>query len=75
CPKNLHTAWYDKEKIEHVIYNLLSNAFKFTPKEGNVQLSVIPIDSKKQIKLSVSDTGSGIPKEELELIFDLFYQS
>ncbi|GAA4299551.1 two-component regulator propeller domain-containing protein [Aestuariibaculum suncheonense] len=75
CPKNLHSAWYDKEKIEHVIYNLLSNAFKFTPKEGNVQLNVIPIDSKKQIKVSVSDTGSGIPKDELELIFNLFYQS
>lgn len=75
CPQNLQSAWYDKEKIEHVIYNLLSNAFKFTPKEGNVQLNVIPIDSKKQIKLSVSDTGSGIPKDELELIFDLFYQS
>lgn len=75
CPKNLQSAWYDKEKIEHVIYNLLSNAFKFTPKEGNVQLNVIPIDSKKQIKVSVSDTGSGIPKDELELIFDLFYQS
>ena len=75
CPKNLHSAWYDKEKIEHVIYNLLSNAFKFTPKEGNVQLNVIPFDSKKQIKVSVSDTGSGIPKDELELIFNLFYQS
>ncbi|WMI65729.1 ATP-binding protein [Aestuariibaculum sp. YM273] len=75
CPKNLHSAWYDKEKIEHIIYNLLSNAFKFTPKEGNVQLNVIPIAGKKQIKVSVSDTGSGIPKDELELIFDLFYQS
>lgn len=75
CPGNLLEAWYDKEKIEHIIYNLLSNAFKFTPKEGNIQLNIIPINSKKQIKLSVIDSGPGIPKEELDAIFELFYQS
>ncbi len=75
CPKNLSEAWYDKEKLEHIVYNLLSNAFKFTPKEGNVQLNVIPIHSKRSIKLSVTDSGPGIPKNELETIFELFYQS
>lgn len=75
CPKNLKDAWYDKEKIEHVVYNLLSNAFKFTPKEGNVQLTVTPFDNKRQIKLTVSDSGSGIPQEDLNLIFELFYQA
>ncbi|MEO8774446.1 MAG: ATP-binding protein [Gelidibacter sp.] len=75
CPRNLTDAWYDKEKIEHIIYNLLSNAFKFTPKEGNILLTVAPINSKKMIKLSVTNSGSGIPKEELNTIFELFYQS
>ncbi|MEE9364110.1 MAG: ATP-binding protein [Cellulophaga sp.] len=75
CPKNLSETWYDKEKLEHVIYNLLSNAFKFTPKEGNIQLSVAPINSKKLLKLTVTDSGPGIPKEELDTIFELFYQS
>jgi len=75
CPKNLSEVWYDREKIEHTIYNLLSNAFKFTPKEGNIQLTVIPIDSKKAIKLSVIDSGPGIPEAELNSIFELFYQS
>ncbi|TRX51204.1 response regulator [Fulvivirga sp. M361] len=75
CPKNLPEAWYDSEKIEHVIYNLLSNAFKFTPKEGNIQVNVVPINSKKSIKLSVIDSGPGIPKKELTNIFELFYQS
>ncbi|MGC1631151.1 MAG: two-component regulator propeller domain-containing protein, partial [Gelidibacter sp.] len=51
CPKDLMDAWYDKEKIEHIIYNLLSNAFKFTPKEGNIVLTVAPINSKQMIKL------------------------
>ena len=75
CPKNLIEAWYDKDKIEHIIYNLLSNAFKFTPKEGNIQVTVLPINSKKMIKLSVVDSGSGVSKEELNTIFELFYQS
>ena len=75
CPKNLSEAWYDKEKIEHIIYNLLSNAFKFTPRDGYIQLNVIPIDFKKAIRLSVADSGSGIPQKELDTIFELFYQS
>ena len=75
CPKNLINIWYDKEKIEHVIYNLLSNAFKFTPKEGYIHLKVVPVNSKKLIKISVTDSGFGIIKEELNTIFELFYQS
>ncbi|RXJ49918.1 ATP-binding protein [Gelidibacter gilvus] len=75
CPKNLTAAWYDKEKLEHIIYNLLSNAFKFTPKEGNIILTVTPINSKKMIRLSVTDSGPGVAKEELNTIFELFYQS
>jgi signal transduction histidine kinase/ligand-binding sensor domain-containing protein/DNA-binding response OmpR family regulator len=75
CPKNLVNFWYDKEKIEHVIYNLLSNAFKFTPKEGHIILNVIPTNAKKLIKISVTDSGSGIREEELNTIFELFYQS
>ena len=75
CPQNLSEAWYDKDKIEHVIYNLLSNAFKFTPKEGNIQLIAVPINNKNSIKIYVSDSGPGIEKEELNDIFTLFYQS
>ncbi|WP_103863519.1 ATP-binding protein [Aquimarina sp. I32.4] len=75
CPKNLPMAWYDKEKLEHVIYNLLSNAFKFTPKEGNIFLNIVPVNNKKKIKLSVIDSGPGIPDKELKHIFKLFYQS
>ena len=75
CPENLSDVWYDKEKIEHIVYNLLSNAFKFTPQEGNIQLIINPTNSKRQIKLSVIDSGPGIPKEELEAIFEIFYQT
>lgn len=67
--------WYDIEKIEHVMYNLLSNAFKFTPKEGAVSLRVITDTTEEVVTVSVTDSGPGIPQEELEDIFKLFYQA
>ncbi|MDY8134176.1 response regulator [Aquimarina sp. 2201CG5-10] len=67
--------WYDQEKIEHVIYNLLSNAFKFTPREGSITLKVNYDSIIEGVKISVIDSGPGIPKEELNHIFKLFYQS
>ncbi len=75
CPKNLSEIWYDSEKFEHIIYNLLSNAFKFTPKEGNIRLIALPINHKNSIKISVSNSGPGISKDDMENIFTLFYQS
>ena len=74
-PKATTEIWYDKDKIEHVIYNLLSNAFKFTPKEGVVSLEVVVNSKEEALTISVTDSGPGIPKDELEDIFKLFYQS
>ncbi|MFV0247454.1 MAG: two-component regulator propeller domain-containing protein [Tenacibaculum sp.] len=75
CPKNLTQAWYDKDKFEHVIYNLLSNAFKHAPVEGSVQLQVLVIDKSDLIKITVTDSGLGIKKEELNKIFKIFYRT
>lgn len=75
CPNNIENTWYDKEKVEHILYNILGNAFKYTPKEGNIQLTVKPLNKKEVLKISISDSGIGIPKEELEDIFKLFYRS
>ncbi len=75
CPRNLSEAWYDKDKFEHIVYNLLANAFKFTPKEGNIQLLASPVNQKNTIKIAISDSGPGIPEEELNDIFTLFYQA
>lgn len=68
-------VWYDKEKIEHVLYNLLTNAFKFTPQEGQITLTVTENTSLNSIAVEISDTGIGIPKKDLNNIFNLFYQS
>ncbi len=67
----------DQAKLEEVVINLLSNAIKYTPAGGKVTLEVESAekDQNGYLQIKVSDTGSGIPKEELESIFDRFYQA
>ncbi|MEZ4849021.1 MAG: ATP-binding protein [Bacteroidia bacterium] len=63
---------FDRDKLEKTVNNLLSNAFKFTPEEGDVWLSVEKIENT--IEITVRDNGIGIPEETLEHIFDRFYR-
>lgn len=67
---------FDEEKIQHIVYNLLSNAIKFTPNGGKVILHLKKIEQHSQfwLQIKISDTGVGIAKENLERIFDRFYQ-
>ena len=61
------------EKIQQVLYNLLDNAIKFSHHD-----SVIKVETsvkKNKLFVSVKDTGIGIPKEDLKLIWDRFYKS
>lgn len=70
------TIAFDRDKFEKIINNLLSNAFKFTPENGEIEVEVI-IEEKEnggEIKIQVSDTGKGIPEEHLPRIFERFYQ-
>ncbi len=62
----------DRDRIERLLWNLLSNAFKFTPAGGNVTLELQVKDGK--VLLSLSDTGSGISPEQLEKVFCRFRQ-
>lgn len=63
----------DPAKLESILINLISNAVKFTPQYG--QITVHVSYDKKYVSISVSDTGIGIPKNELDLIFTRFYRS
>ncbi len=65
--------YFDAEKLEKVVTNLLSNAFKFTPEFGLVQLSLINQD--QEIGIEVLDTGKGIHPTDQPFIFDRFYHS
>lgn len=63
---------FDAAKLEKIINNLLSNAIKFTRKNGNINCFVN--FHQNQLELVVHDDGKGIPKDELEKIFDRFHQ-
>jgi DNA-binding response OmpR family regulator/two-component sensor histidine kinase len=66
-------AYFDKEKLEKIITNIMSNAMKFTPSGGSITIKLAQ-DSENQVEIIVRDSGIGIPKSELTKIFDRFYQ-
>jgi signal transduction histidine kinase len=103
--EDLLTGYVDRDKMEKIVTNLLSNAFKFTPEEGKINvdmslrgdslskarettkqsLSVVSNESAtfanrrtrndQQIEIRISNTGPGIPSDQLDKIFDRFYQA
>jgi two-component system sensor histidine kinase BarA len=71
----LPALYSDSGKIKQILYNLLSNALKFTPAGGRILLDVTPDHgSAEGIRLAVSDTGPGIPEEQQAAIFEKFRQ-
>jgi PAS domain S-box-containing protein len=66
-------AWADRDKVIQVLMNLIGNALKFTPTRGKVTIAVAK-DSAAWMQISVTDTGPGIPAEEVNKVFGRFYQ-
>lgn len=64
---------YSKEVVATVLSNLLSNAFKFTPKGGEIKVVLCALDSKI-LTIKVSDTGVGIPSDEVGNVFERYHQ-
>jgi two-component system, OmpR family, sensor histidine kinase BaeS len=71
--KDLPTLDIDAARIREVVSNLLTNALRHTPRDGNVDLSAQLAGD--QVEVSVHDTGSGIAPDQLARIFDRFYRS
>lgn len=79
------SAYIDHEKLQTIINNLLSNAIKFTERRGQITIEVsstVPTEEDKNehsrdeyVKITVSDTGLGIPENELPFVFDRYFQS
>jgi signal transduction histidine kinase/ligand-binding sensor domain-containing protein/DNA-binding response OmpR family regulator len=68
---------FDQDKVEKILFNLLSNAFKFTPENGSVQvfLDVKNEGKRNFLEIKVKDTGIGIAKDKQDKIFERFFQA
>jgi len=82
CNEPVIMGWFDRNKLESIIFNILSNAFKFTADGGEIKLqirtnhSIIPDGTLCQcLELTIKDNGIGILPEELPRIFEKFYQA
>ena len=66
--------WADTDKLEKIIYNILSNAFKFTNKKGNIVVRISRSKANTEAVITITDNGVGISEKELPHIFERFYQ-
>lgn len=65
-------VYYDRNKLERVFYNLISNAFRYTPKGGIISIHIKK--EEKDIVIAIEDSGVGIAEEYIDKIFDLFFE-
>jgi signal transduction histidine kinase len=72
---NLPNAAVDQSRILQILTNLLNNAVKFTPEGGSIVVKLGPDPKRPEaVQISITDTGCGIPKDQVERIFDRLYQ-
>jgi len=67
------SVMWDEDRINEVLGNLISNAFKFTPRRGKVAITVVP--DGERVRITVKDSGAGISEDQLPHIFDKFFQA
>ncbi|MFK7772286.1 MAG: two-component regulator propeller domain-containing protein [Saprospiraceae bacterium] len=72
-PEQPIPLYFEKDKMEKILINLLSNAFKYTPEYGKIKLGVT--QEEDQVIISIVDSGIGISKDQINQIFDRFYQA
>ncbi len=76
-PEKLPSIYGDREKVEQILTNLVGNAIKFTPEEGEISVSAKPFENEgnmDMMAISVRDSGIGIPEDQLDRIFEKFHQ-
>ena len=73
CKPESMMGWLDTDKMDKIIFNLLSNAAKYTHEGGSVTLQVATNNRYDHIIIQVKDTGVGIPKEKMKHLFSRFY--
>jgi signal transduction histidine kinase/DNA-binding response OmpR family regulator len=65
-------VYFDRYKLERVFYNLISNAFRYTPNGGIISIKILK--NEKSVVIEIGDSGIGIPDEYIDKIFDLFFE-
>ena len=70
-----HNIYGDSQRVNQVLANLLSNAIKYTPETGSISIAARVDDPAGLVKISVADTGVGIPADLLPHVFDRFYRA
>lgn len=73
CSPESMMGWIDTDKLDKIIYNLLSNAAKYSNEDGEVALKVQTNKTYDHIRIEVSDTGDGIPPEKMKHLFQRFH--
>lgn len=73
-PEDLPPVYVDPERLEQILRNLISNALRHTPTDGRVTARAGYIASTRMLEVEISDTGEGIPDDELPLVFERFYR-
>lgn len=68
-------TFFDHEKVERILFNLLSNAFKFTLKDGEVELNIEEVAGGEGLRITIKDTGIGMEQSVTEKVFDRFFQN
>lgn len=74
CNPESIMGYFDTDKLDKILYNLLSNAAKYNREGGFVQVTISYSDDKDFVRLSVKDNGLGIPKKKQEMLFQRFYE-
>lgn len=72
-PKSPCHLWVDINAMDKVFFNILSNAMKFTPTDGKIEVAVT--ETTEEVKIHFKDSGMGIPQEDIENVFDPFVQA
>ena len=67
-------VWFDVNMLDKVLFNILSNAFKYTNDHGSINVFVDKDESNTNVIIKIEDSGIGMGPETLEHAFDLFYQ-
>lgn len=74
CDPEQIRGYFDLDKLDKILYNLISNAAKYSNENGFVHIDLSLSEDKKRVKLIVKDNGKGIPSEELGMLFTRFYE-